>query len=59
MDMRTGQMFDTYDEAVKAGVPESDIAEIVTGPDGKPRPRFRKRITFTKGSFKVVEPAAK
>lgn len=28
MDIRTGQTFETFDEAVAAGVPASDIADL-------------------------------
>jgi hypothetical protein len=40
MDMRTGQTYETRDDAVRAGVPESDIAEIVRHDDAIPNVRF-------------------
>lgn len=40
MDLRTGQTYGTRDEALKAGVPPSDIAEIVRGDDAIPEVRF-------------------
>lgn len=29
MDLRTGKTYETYEEAIAAGVPESDIAEVI------------------------------
>jgi hypothetical protein len=40
MDMRTGMTYETKDEALKAGVPESDIAEIVKADQAIPEVRF-------------------
>lgn len=56
MDMRTGRTYETREDAISAGVPESDIALIKFGPDGEPRPSFAKpaKVKFTKGSFKPV-----
>ena len=45
MDMRTGQMYETKDAALKAGVPESDIAEIVRDGDIP-------EVRFSAGPFK-------
>lgn len=40
MDIRTGQTYDTKADALAAGVPESDIAEIVRADPGVPEVRF-------------------
>ena len=40
MDMRTGETYDTRETAVAAGVPDSDIAEIVRGDSSIPEVRF-------------------
>lgn len=40
MDMRTGETYDTKEAAIAAGVPESDIAEIVRGDSAIPEVRF-------------------
>jgi hypothetical protein len=40
MDIRTGQTYDTKDSALAAGVPESDIAEIVRADAAIPEVRF-------------------
>lgn len=40
MDLRTGQLFETREAALEAGVPESDIAEIVRNDDAIPEVRF-------------------
>ena len=42
MDMRTGKLYDTRDDALAAGVPSSDIAEIVRNDDAVPEVRFEK-----------------
>ena len=39
MDIRTGKTYETYDDARRDGVPESDIA-LVTSERGKLHPRF-------------------
>jgi len=39
MDIRTGQTYATKEEALAAGVPESDIAEVVWTREG-PNPKF-------------------
>jgi hypothetical protein len=56
MDIRTGKTYDTYDDALAAGVPESDIALIERDANGEPRPSFAKpaKVRFSKGSFKPV-----
>lgn len=41
MDIRTGRTYETYDEAVRDGVPESDIARVTTR-DGAYWPRFNR-----------------
>ena len=46
MDIRTGQTYETKDAALAAGVPDSDIAEIVRGDDGVPE------VQFASGPFK-------
>jgi len=40
MDLRTGETYETKDAALAAGVPESDIAEIVRGNSSVPEVRF-------------------
>lgn len=60
MDLRTGKMYPTKEEALKAGVPESDIAEL-SGEFDKVRNQIPK-VKFSKnlfGSFKNVEPVEK
>ena len=56
MDLRSGNTYETYEAARGAGVPASDIAHVVHGPDGEPRPSFQPppKWKFTKGSFKRV-----
>ena len=56
MDIRTGKTYSTREDALAAGVSESDIALIEQGPDGEPRPSFAKppKVKFSKGSFKPV-----
>lgn len=51
MDMRTGKTYDTKDAAVAAGVPESDIAEIVGDPADR-HPHAGEIVRFTSGPFK-------
>lgn len=46
MDIRTGETYHTKEAAVAAGVPESDIAEIVRGDPGVPV------VRFTSGPFR-------
>lgn len=57
MDIQTGKTYGTRDEALAAGVPESDIAQIHRGANGEPRPSFARpaKVKFSKGSFKPVE----
>lgn len=40
MDLRTGETYETKDAALKAGVPASDIAEVVKGDHNIPEVRF-------------------
>lgn len=40
MDLRTGKMYETREEALEAGVPPSDIAEIVRADSAIPEVRF-------------------
>lgn len=40
MDIRTGQTYETREDARRAGVPDSDIAEIVRADKGVPEVRF-------------------
>ena len=40
MDIRTGKTYETKEEALADGVPESDIAEIVRRDEGIPEVRF-------------------
>ena len=46
MDIRTGKMYETRDDALKAGVPNSDIAEIVRNNSNIPE------VCFNSGPFK-------
>lgn len=47
MDLRTGKTYETREQALEAGVPESDIAHVEQRlRDGKPI------VKFSKGSFK-------
>lgn len=40
MDIRTGETYDTREEAVAAGVPDSDIAEVIRADKDVPEVRF-------------------
>lgn len=40
MDLRTGQTYPTKAAAISAGVPASDIAEVIAGNDSVPEVRF-------------------
>lgn len=40
MDIRTGRTYDTREDAMADGVPDSDIAEITRGDDTIPEVRF-------------------
>ena len=40
MDIRTGQLYESKEAALEAGVPESDIAEIFKRRDGTYWPKF-------------------
>jgi hypothetical protein len=40
MDLRTGETYKTKDDAKRAGVPASDIAEIIRGDNNIPIVRF-------------------
>lgn len=40
MDMRTGKTYDTKKDALRAGVPASDIAEVTQNGDDCPEVRF-------------------
>jgi hypothetical protein len=46
MDLRTGETYETKDAALAAGVPASDIAEIVRNDQVVPE------VRFTSGPFK-------
>jgi hypothetical protein len=47
MDLRTGKTYETEEQAIAAGVPQSDIAHVEQRlRDGKPV------VKFSKGSFK-------
>lgn len=56
MDLRTGRTYSTREEAIAAGVPESDLAYIDRGVNGEPTVSFARppKVKFTKGSFKPV-----
>lgn len=62
MDMRTGRMYDSKEEALAAGVPESDIAEVVYPDkitamrDAIPVVKFSKNLFK---SFQNAEPVSK
>lgn len=51
MDLRTGQTYATREEALAAGVPDSDIAEIVGDP-ADPHPAAGEIVRFSSGPFK-------
>ena len=51
MDMRTGHIYNTREEAELAGVPDEDL---VTGSRAALE-KLRNKFVFTKGSFKRVE----
>jgi hypothetical protein len=51
MDTRTGDIYDSRELAEAAGVPDEDL---VTG-SREALEKLRKRLVFTKGSFKSVE----
>lgn len=46
MDIRTGETYATREDARAAGVPDSDIAEVVRGDSDIPE------VRFTSGPFK-------
>lgn len=46
MDMRSGETYATREDAIKAGVPDSDIAEVTRHDDNIPE------VTFSSGPFK-------
>ncbi len=60
MDLRTGKMYPTKEDALKDGVPESDIAELDRRFDEVrnqiPKVKFSKNVF---GSFKNTEPVEK
>lgn len=41
MDIRTGETYETREAAQAAGVPDSDIAEVVRHDQGVPEVRFK------------------
>jgi hypothetical protein len=41
VDIRTGRTYETLEQAVADGVPESDVAEVVTRHDGTHWVRFQ------------------
>ena len=47
MDLRTGKTYDTKDDALRAGVPESDIAEVLIG-----KLADEPEVRFSSGPFK-------
>lgn len=51
MDTRTGTIYDNRELAEAAGVPDEDL---VTG-SREALEKLRKKLVFTKGSFKSVE----
>lgn len=52
MDTRDGRIYDSRDDAKAAGVPDEDL---VTG-SKEALKKLRKKLKFTKGSFKPVRP---
>ncbi len=46
MDLRTGETYETREDALKAGVPASDIAEVIRRDDDIPI------VKFDSGPFK-------
>lgn len=62
MDIRSGRMYDTKEAALAAGVPESDIAEVVWPEEVKAVRDAIPTVKFSKNlfkSFKNVEPVDK
>lgn len=60
MDLRTGRMYRTVEEAREAGVPESDIAHVVWPDERKPTTLHVPRVKFSRrpfGSFKDIKQA--
>jgi len=55
MDLRTGRMYATKEDALAAGVPESDVAEVLM-PEGQvsilERLRELPEVRFASGPFK-------
>ena len=51
MDMRTGDIYESRELAQKAGVPDE---HLVTG-SREALDNLRKKLVFTKGSFKTME----
>ena len=51
MDIRTGRIYETKEAALAAGVPESDIAEIIGDP-ANPHPDAGEIVRFENGPFK-------
>jgi hypothetical protein len=51
MDLRTGKTYASKEAALAAGVPESDLAEIVGDP-ADPHPQAGEIVRFASGPFK-------
>ena len=54
MDMRTGETYESWGAARRAGVPDSDIALVEPRPGGPPKVTFPKHQPFR--SFKNRQP---
>lgn len=52
MDLRTGQIYATRDEAIAAGVPESDIVEIDRMLNPRDEPQEQPTLVDGTGPFK-------
>lgn len=52
MDLRTGRMYDSKEEALAAGVPESDIAEVVWPEEITAMRNAIPKVKFSKHPFK-------
>lgn len=57
MDLRTGRMYDTKEDALAAGVPESDIAEVVWPEPITAMRNAIPKVQFSKHPFKSFKNA--
>lgn len=59
MDLRTGRMYWSKEEALAAGVPESDIAEVTYSEDIKNMRDAIPKVEFSKNPFGSIRNAVK